>query len=763
MTNGPMRVEEDIADAVTVRRPAIAYGSAAAAFDDGNYAYAARHAEEDQLLRGAALIMLGHEEGGWPYLEGLESPWAAYYRAIALWGQPGGEREALAELRRCLADANVDLRCRRRAGKLERLIAGGPLRVLVQGKHEKPPSSFSIVHAMKQTSADVISIGYQPGDDISMEPYESLEQIHARLPKGWAPSFYHCYQVESNLMPIGLEDAPYPLLGYASDYDTRVQTCYYRAQAFDAMAVTGEVDHHEIRRGFRLPCILFPKAIGVWAEAFERADPHHKTVDLFCSGSPMSFYQVDKGRLVYRLMQLSDRYRVRIHRGFLTPEQYVADTCGSKVVFSFVRRQPVWSSRATDALAGGAVVLYQEGGGLELFYSEMEGAVPYREDNLEAVIERVLGQWDETYAEAALRGRARVLREFDLKVCMERYLKRLAILGAEVNVAARGKGEGQRRERSLRYPPFPRGAIVVGEERRKAVWTVGFQETVRTLRDVPADARTANEFNILAFSHFLLGFRKWQAGAKAGVSLAAPEVADDLTEAWRCFATGVERFPDDLVLRFNWGRVACLIERHQEAYEIFGAILNRQTLHLDPLGDLFGDDFADRHLAFRAYIDGVVRYLLHKKPEDLKLLLRIVLASVWWYRGMLECEQGQWTRARRSVQECHRRFSAHAAYHDLQGETSPLQGGPAFQWTGELVDELALAWKLAPYSPGIMRRLTIGLDTLGRSQEAACARERYARISRSLEGLSIVPLPPAPAGAMEAATIDREVCEAGRG
>ena len=593
---------------------------------------------------------------------------------------------------------------------------------------------------MKRTSSEVISIGVQSNDDLQLEPYEGLTHVLARLPKRWSPSFYHCYQVESNLMPVGLEEASFPILGYASDYDTRIQTCLYRAQGCDAMVVTGEVDHHEMRRGFGLPCVVFPKAIGVWAEAFERADLSCKDVDVFCSGTPMSFYQVDKGRLVYRLMQLSDRYRVRIHRGYLAPEQYVTDTCRAKIVFSFVRRQPVWSSRAADALAGGAVVLYQEGGGLDLFFSESEGAVPYREENLESVVERILSRWNDTYARAALRGRARALREFDLRVCMERYLKRLAILGTEVSRSARARRSG-RREVSLRYPPFARGGFVVSPEKRKAVWTVAFQETIRRLDEVPPDKRSANEFNILAFSRFLLGYRKWKPDAKSDMRSAPPEAVRHLHEAWHTFEDGATRFPDHLILLFNWGRVGCVLRRRQEAYEIFGSILAKTSITLNPCDDLFGDDFADRHLPFRAYIDGLMRHIVTKDPKDLRLLGRILIASVWWYRGLLEYEQGSRAASIRSLKECLSRFSAHPPYHDFYGDVPLLHEGAGARWTDGLVDHLSLAWTLAPYNPGILRRLIIGLEKVGRRNEAAVCRDRYARIADSLEGGQVLPLP----------------------
>ncbi len=738
------------AGAVNVRRYVIAFPSAAVAFEAGDYAYAAAHAGDDPLLRGASLIMLGHYEGGMPYLQGRADPWSAYYRAVVCWGLCDN-RGAVGELQYSLDHSHDDPACHATALALKRLVDAGPLRVLVQAKNEAPPSSFSIVEAMKRTSSEVLSVGFHANDDVPLESGEPLARLRARLPKGWVPSFYHCYQVESNLMPVGLESAPFPILGYVSDYDTRIQTSFFRAQVCDAMVVTGGVDHHELRRGIGLPCVVFPKAVGIWADAFARADASRKNVDVFCSGTTMSFYQQDKGRLMYRLMQLADRHRVRIRKGYLSPEQYIADTARSRIVFSFVRRQPVWSSRATDALAGGAVVLYQEGGGLDLFFSEEEGAVPYREDNLEQVVERVLSQWDERYAAAAARGRARALREFDLTVCMERYLKRLAILGATIDPSRRIR-RPFRREVGLRYPPFARGGFVAGPERRKAAWIAGWQDTVRRLTDIPLAQRTANGCNILAYAHFVLGMRQWKPAADGRLDAAPRESAEHLRTAWRTFEEGVARFPEHVVLRFNWGRVACVLNRRREAHDIFQQLLSMSSVALHPLDEVFGDDFAGRHFPFRAYVDAVMRHLVTKDPRELRALLHMILATTWWYCGLLKYDEGRRSQAHRCVLECLRRFGAHPPHHDAYGDVPLLSDGTGPRWTEEVVSHLKEAWNLAPYNPGILRRVIHGLEQLGHQEEAETYRRRYGRIAASLEGVPVAPLSER-AGRVDAETV----------
>ncbi|TKB75375.1 MAG: hypothetical protein E8D45_07675, partial [Nitrospira sp.] len=332
-----------------VRRHDISYPSAEAAFAQGDYFYAATHAGDDRLLKGSALILMGHYEGGLPLLERLEDATASYYRAVALWGY-GEDGDALSWVRHGLRQSDVGPAIRVRLSELQHLIEGGPIRVLVQARNAAPPSSFGIVSAMKRARGfEVLSVGYQHSDDRRIEPYVELDAVLKTLPSGWSPHFFHCYQVDSNLMPSGMERAPFPVLGYVSDYDTRVHTCYYRSRLCDAMVVAGGIDHYEVSRGFGIPSVVFPKVVGIHAQAFAEADPSRKDQDLFCSGTTMTFYQNDKGTLIYRLTQLGDRYRIHLQQGFLDATRYVGEVARAKMVFSFVRRQPVWSSRCLEA------------------------------------------------------------------------------------------------------------------------------------------------------------------------------------------------------------------------------------------------------------------------------------------------------------------------------------------------------------------------------------------------------------------------------
>lgn len=718
---------------VQVRRPRISYPGGWAAFEQGDFAYAATQAGDDALLHGASLIMMGHYEGGLPALDQLEGPESLYYRAMALWGQ-GDNLEAV----RCLDDARLHYRVggqlADRMRRLKQLVCGPPLRVLVQAQNQEPPSSFSIVSAMKETSCEVLSVGYQCSDDVLLEPYEDIDNVLARLPKGWQPGLYHCYQVESNLMPVGLHHAPFPVIGYVSDYDTRIHTCYFRAQSFDAIAVTGGVDHHEVTQGLGLPAIVFPKAVGINAEAFAGGDPHTKDCEIFCSGTTMSFYQLDKGHMIYRLMQLSDRHRVRIHRGFLSASQYVRDTARAKAVFSFVRRQPVWSSRALEALAGGAVALYQEGGGLDLFFQEDEGAVPYREDNLETVVERVMVQWDSRYAQAALRGRARVLKEFDLKVCMDRYLKRLALLASTIDPSTRRRIP-LRKEVEWRHPPFARGAFVTSAEHKKRAWAGGFEGTIARVEALPGNERSPNDFNTLGFSYFVLGYQEWKSGRLGVPEVVKPETIPWIRQSLEVFHQGCEQYPRHVVLPFNLGRICWNLGKHRQAYRVFGGIIRSKDATLDPLDDVFGDDFAARHFPYRAYVDTLMCYLVTKERMWLRRMFKILIATVWWYRGLLEVEQGRPDRAVSSFEACLKRFSGHPQHHDFFNDVPWLPQDREAAVTDAAIDHLIRAWNMAPLSTRIMGTLIECLRLVGRTGEAEDYLARYDRVIHSVTGV----------------------------
>jgi hypothetical protein len=282
---------------------------------------------------------------------------------------------------------------------------------------------------------------------------------------------------------------------------------------------------------------------------------------------------------------------------------------------------------------------------------------------------------------------------------------------------------------------------VVASDQRRRVWKVGFEKTIHRLTGVPQARRSPNEFNVLAFAHFLLGFHQAHADGRSGEQTIGREAHDHLHQAWRTFEGGHARYPHDVILLFNWGRVACVLKQHRAAHDIFMKILSSRALTLDPLEDLFGDDFADRHFPFRAYVDGVMRYLVTREQADVCWLLRLVVSSVWRYRGLLEYERGNQAAAGRSFREGLRRFSAHPAYHDTYGDTPLLHGGGTPRWTEKVVSHLKIAWSLAPYNQGILHRLILGLERIGCHDEARLYRERYDRIIESLGGASIVRVP----------------------
>ena len=730
----PLTLSQDAGLERTVRPPAVrvasvSYASPGAAFDAGDYVYAAAQAGEDQLLRGAALIMMGHYEGGVPYLADRAEPMALYYRAVAHWG-----RGELHDAQHCLTAMMSSSRATsddiHRAEQLKTLVEGPPLRILVQGRNEPPPSSFGIVSAMKQTTSEVISIGYQESDDLTLEPYEDMTSVLNRLPRGWRPDLFLCYQLESNLFPVGLDRLDCPAIGYMSDYDSRVHTAYHRAQEFDLMAVTGSGDHWEVSQGFRLPTVAFPKAVGIAAKAFADVDVASKDCDVFCSGTSMTLYQVDKGQLAYRLMQLADTYRVRVRQGFLPASDYVQATARSRVVFSFVRRQPVWSSRVLEALAAGAVALYQEGSGLDLFFREDEGAIPYREENLELVVARVLNQWTDTYASAALRGRARVLKEFDLVVCMERFLKHLA-LTAMAAPPVRGRRGEHEHHASRRNPPYLRGAFVVSPLQKKRVWKAAFLKTADRIRSIPSERRTCSDFNLLAFAHFAIGYRIWQARSFESSSRGPATDIPPLKDSLAAFKESLRHYPQSMALRFNYGRVCYYLGYHRVAYRIFGELLTDQALQLDPLDDLWGDDFGNRELAFRAYIDEVIEYLVTRNPVSLERMRAIVLSSVWCYRSRLEHLMGNGELAVQSSASALRTMPYHAPLHEQFCDVAAAVSRPD---RSLIAQARVTGWKLTPYSWKVLRRIVEDCVTDGRLADAADYLDRYNRIARTIDG-----------------------------
>lgn len=611
------------------------YTSPLEAFARGDYCYAARHAGDDRTLRGAALIMIGNTEEGLPLLDGASSPEALYYRAYGLLGH-GEVKEAAKEVERCIAKCNRNQALLNKAEKLKNLISRQRIRVLVQANNNPYPRHWQMVHEMKESAQfEIISIGFHAADDIRIEPYETLESVLGKLPKGWAPDFYFCHQVEYNLMPVGIENAPLPIIGFTGDHDLHIHTCYHHLKLLDAIVVACSTDHSEVTRAYGIDSFTFCKVFGVDVDTF-KPPIDRKDIDIFFSGMVFHPYHDDKARLIDRLMQLSDKYNVRVFNYRLSDAEYAKYLAESKMTLTYVRRYGQVPSRGLEALRRGAVVLSQEGGEIELFFPEDYGVVPYRADNLEAVAERVLSQWETKYKSAALRGMKKTIETFSLRVCVDRYLKFLALISSGIDIRARKRDNHIGSQ--LRYPSLlgPGGPVVFTTNPYYII-SKSYKMTQTRLEKLLEVQSDAYGFNILGQCYALNYFYN-----KQYLQINKEKL---LIAAMKTLEYGHSRFPSNLALLFNYGRICYHGGYTENAKRAFQDILSLDNYQYDTLDSFYPYDFFPEFFPYRSLIDEVVNSLIKQDDSSRVNLLSIILSGVWYYLGTISYEAGDYGKA----------------------------------------------------------------------------------------------------------------------
>jgi tetratricopeptide (TPR) repeat protein len=592
--------------------------------------------------------MIGDHLQGLSFLKTPASEEERLYRAFALWGL-NQRREAQAELDACLKASTGTGRIAAIASRLRAALGQGKIRVLAQS------NDGNLTRQMKKCDDfDLVSVGYDGGDDIRLEPYETIESVVKRLPVGWVPHFFFCHQAELALLPAGIERAPFPVIGYIGDNDAHVQSCFHHIRLLDAAIVSDSVDHHEIIAGPGIPAYTFLKTFGIDA-AISRLPIGQKDIDIFFSGTAFHPYEQEKSACVFRLTQLPSHYKVVVLNTYLQSHEYMMHMARAKLVFTFVRRYGAFPSRGLEALARGANVLYQRGGRFGLFFSEAEGAIPYTDETLEQVIARVVATWNPTHREAGLRGREAVQRQFDFRAVMTAYLQFLTFVSATVEPGRRRKPEHIAAE--LRYP-----ASMKAYANRPATYLRAFEKTGRKLRGVEGLRDEKYALNVLMQAYAMRYlFARDHLRREVGTWLAQANVL--IEEARR-------KFPANLSLLFNGGRIYYHSDQFTKAKELFEQVRSLDTYEFDPLDPVCPYDFFPTHFPFGKYLPEVVDSICGVGTESRARLVAMIRSSACFYLAQIAYAREEFDSSATLCEAALAQCDAVPYYHILHAKAS---------------------------------------------------------------------------------------------
>jgi len=576
-------------------------------FTKGNYAAVAMGGSSGQWQTYAAMGLVGKAQEAIEGLSRFDHPEARFYSAVASWID-GDEITATSIL-----------------GKIPTLHAQNLLTLIrkpqIQVLSQFPTREYFLTESMEDRKFQVRNLGFFP-QDLPNEPHAD---IHKFYDFHNPPDFYICKVVEWLQIPPNIQELPCPIFGATVDYDIHVQTVYPWLRLFDELTVPDPSVWEGVHKLVQVPVSTFPKFYSLPAR-LPPAPTGPREIDVFLSGTVLHPYHPDKSQLLHQILSRPDIKSLIINK-HLHPQSYMDFLCNSKVCYAYVRFTASMPTRALDALSMGCAVVIQKGSVLGLYLGEEHGVLTYEleSENLAPTIRHILDHWPE-FEQRARHGSATVRREFALPRVASQYLRFLTFL------AAKPRGQRQRQ---------PAEHLV----QKRSVFRKGYFPPPGSNKDNPILAKTAESSLVRLRTHIrteglsscLLIDAAREIVLCCRNTEAMSNTAKWLIEPLRLYRMGIANFPQSLVLRLNFIRVAMQFGQTQEIEKAIQ--LTKETLNtpasnwkIDVMEDVFSWDFNSATFNYRKYFDLITEHLMRGTPVN-SALTQLILAALYYYLG----------------------------------------------------------------------------------------------------------------------------------
>jgi hypothetical protein len=169
------------------------------------------------------------------------------------------------------------------------------------------------------------NFGYNEGVDIVIHLEDDFKTVLERLPQGWMPDYCLLWLAEWNLLPRGIEYAPFPTVAWLPDWDYNIPYTRMYAESVDLIISHGEPDSKAVRAFTGLDNAVAFHAVGVMQEYFADTPKiiKDRKYDILYTTWIDDAIQPGRSEWICRLCSLSDRYTVHIDKNLKYPE-YIA-------------------------------------------------------------------------------------------------------------------------------------------------------------------------------------------------------------------------------------------------------------------------------------------------------------------------------------------------------------------------------------------------------------------------------------------------------
>ncbi|MDB5410645.1 MAG: hypothetical protein JWL84_5557 [Rhodospirillales bacterium] len=578
------------------------------AFDDGNFLTAAQFSEEQSELRGCSLILSGLLQEGLQVLDKFPnlSDRSKLCKAFALWSLDR-DAEAKAAIK-LVDDPTVATRAQRFRDLLERsditvFVSGAFLSIFPEqnmGSVMAPVFQYGPITA-KYVASQMVhnAYDYRIGD--------SFDDFIGSLPDNEQPDFIF------SLSPLWLLARDFhkvkaPKVLWCHDTDVFLYRNVENFALYDVGICSCAQEHIELSRTSGLFCATNMMSNPLNTPFPEAGVVEEKKFDIVFTGSALSDFHTEKPRFMYQLAELGIDYKIRVVDGYLSEKAYFELLAQSKFLPIVNRYADAPSPRWRDALTNGAGLLHPEG----TLFSQIPGCFPYRAESISADIRGHLERFD-TGVDPA----------YDLARLVGQVNTRFAIYR---------QPREKMFERLLKYAAFLalvwRDDPVERTQQRRAVWLTptidaglyGHQH-VRQRIDELTENNTFGDLN---------DERDYNNAAQCLVKLALSYPDNEKLPIWEAraesyFRTGLKRFPNSLLLRFN--RAYWMFFRPDADYEVAEAefieiIKASEEFDFDANGADIGCAYTlnerDAIFPYYDYADLLTREMLRRGTPELR-------------------------------------------------------------------------------------------------------------------------------------------------
>lgn len=329
--------------------------------------------------RGMALIFIGYKEEELTKMKGLPL------------------------IKECLLTGALSL-----LGKSGRILLMG---IGKQGIRSAIPTQFFENYIDRCISGyEIVTFGYNDGVDIRINPDDDFSEVIRVLPNQWMPDMCILPNCEFNLLPKGIEHAPFPTAYMAYDWDYQIHTAKTFVESADYTIVFGDyADKALSALGANNVKIFYPHAV---AKEFFTPSPRkikERKYDICYTTFIDNVLHLDRSEWVIALCRLAEKYRVQIvpHTTFHNYLELLQD---SKLAFSHQRLGEM-SIRIYEACSQGTVTL-ETGVEVNKYFKPNEEYIPVTKETIEKQVKKYLDD-DELLQQMSERSYKKAMEEYE--------------------------------------------------------------------------------------------------------------------------------------------------------------------------------------------------------------------------------------------------------------------------------------------------------------------------------------------------------------